>query len=200
MMSLIALSIFSFSITTVCALRSARALSISNFIHMLAVPVLGGSTIQFAGLESNLGNFFFSTVMYGLTLKALLFSFEEARECVVNILVALSIFFSLSFFADLVQPAPVFEVGTRIVAGAFTAFYTVQMLYLHFLEKVTKPLFSIIFLTIAAQILDSLIFFPIAFGGVMPIYDMIMFGISGVIIKSSLALASMPFLAYATRK
>lgn len=196
-MSLLLLSLFLLSMTTIAALHGVTLLATTNAIMMMCVPLLGAATVTAFGYSSNVGNIFFATVMYGLSLKLILYGAAEAQEAVNNVLFALVIVFGSIF---LLQEAhvlsPLFGTRVRIVGASFVSFWLVQSFFIILLERhaARQSILRVPLITIAMQALDSAVFFPCAFAGDLPAGEVMQFALIGWLTKSAIAALSIPFL------
>ncbi len=196
-MILMSLAAFCLSMTTWAALRGHLPLAITNATMMIMVPLLGGATFTMGEYGSNVGNIFFAAMMFGLSLQFLAHGPVAAHESINNTLLALVVVFTSLFLVDVFRPDPAFILPARLVGVSFVSFWTAQSLFIFLLQRYAflPPMLCVPAMTIFIQVIDSAIFFPCAFAGLLPVEKILTFAITGWLVKSAIVLGSMPFLA-----
>ena len=193
------LSLFLLGMTTVAALRSLAMLVATNAVMIFCVPMLGGPVFSVLGYSTNIGHIFFAVLMYGVSLKLLLYGANEAYKAVNNTLFALSIAFGSIFLLEQAHVlSPLFGTRIRIFGATFIAFWLAQSVYIVLLDRTAKyqSVLSVAVITILMQGLTSAVFFPCAFAGDLPPRLLLEFGLVGWFTKSAVAVISIPFLAF----
>ena len=196
---LLLLSLFLLSMTTIAALRSLAMLVATNAVMIFCVPMLGGPVFSALGYSTNIGHIFFAVLMYGVSLKLLLYGADEAYKSVNNTLFALSIAFGSIFLLEHAHVlSPLFGTRIRIFGAAFIAFWLAQSVYVALLSRTAKyqSILGIAVITILMQALTSAVFFPCAFAGDLPPRLLLEFGLVGWVTKSAVVIISIPFLAF----
>lgn len=167
--------------------------------------------IPLFGLEASLGNIMYGTIFLGTDVLNEIFSKKEAKKAVY-----LGFFVMLSTLAimqialwftpdqsDFANPAleTIFGFMPRLVLGSLTAFIISQLFDVNIFQWIKKKLPADKYLwirnngsTIVSQLIDTLIFVPIAFLGRVPSDVLIGILISTYLIKVLVAALDTPFI------
>ena len=167
---------------------------------MVGISTCGAAEIKVLGLHSNTGNIFYGTVMYLTSMQVLMAGRERVIKSIKKVFFVL-ICLQLLFWILWINPHPVplflgvvVNSSANIVAASFLAFVISQACCVFLVERLKG--FAIP--SILAQVVDSAIFFPIAFyGKIGSVFD---FAIDGLKIKIVVALLAWPFGASIIKK
>lgn len=197
-MILIGLALFCLSMTTWAA-RNVSLLMVSNAMMMVCIPIIGSSTFQILEYTSTLGNFFFASMIHGLTLRHRIYGQAAARETVRTILLALTLVFGAMILINAHEPNSLFVIPARMMVASFTSFWLVQSILIHGLTRYrhSHPLLSIPAASVAMHLLACAIFFPCAFLGVLSREEVLRFSVLGWLTRSSIAILAIPFVLHA---
>ena len=156
--------------------------------NIFLISFFGAMTLTAGSLSSNIGNLFFPFVLLSqfITLR------KNGKHVALNnvwIVTGAIIFFSAitSLMGKDVPPS-------SIAAGSLCAFIVGQFFFVWFADKFKSVWMAYGINMIITEILDSLIFFPIAFSN-LPLRTVLFMAISGLVIKSILGISLIP-LAY----
>ncbi len=183
--------------TTFAAALSQPMLAVNNAIMMICVSLLGTPTLVILGYSTNLGNVFYATTMFGLSLKYLGYGRRKAHRAITHILFAMVIVSGSMFLMDeALVLSPMFETRIRILGASFVSFWLVQSFFITLLDRLAQrsSVWRVAIITIVMQALDSAVFFPCAFGGDLPSDTMLQFAVVGWLSKAAIAVCSIPFL------
>jgi len=167
--------------------------------------------IPLFGLEASLGNIMYGTIFLGTDVLNEIFSKKEAKKAVylgfVVMLSTLAIMQMALWFtphvSDFASPAleTIFGFMPRVVLGSLSAFIVSQLLDVNIFQWIKSKLPQDKYLwirnngsTMVSQLIDTLIFVPIAFWGVVPTYVLIGILISTYLIKLIVAILDTPFI------
>ena len=193
LLCILALAAFMLAVVVYAAMSRVTVLASAMSALILSVPLIGTEFFTVAQYSSNVGNIPYAGVMFGLALKYLRYGALEARQAVKAMMVALvMVFGSMAFLDECGLLATQFHLSTRIVGASFTTFYLVQSLFIWGLHR--TPVWAVPLVTIAAQALDSAVFFPLAFATLLPPDTVLEFAIVGFLTKAGIAVLSVPFL------
>ena len=167
--------------------------------------------IPLFGLEASLGNIMYGTIFLGTDVLNEIFSKKDAKKAVylgfVVMLSTLAIMQMALWFtphaSDFASPAleTIFGFMPRVVLGSLSAFIVSQLLDVNIFQWIKSKLPQDKFLwirnngsTMVSQLIDTLIFVPIAFWGVVPSNVLIGILISTYLIKIIVAVLDTPFI------
>jgi uncharacterized integral membrane protein (TIGR00697 family) len=167
--------------------------------------------IPLFGLEASLGNIMYGTIFLGTDVLNEIFSKKDAKKAVylgfVVMLSTLAIMQMALWFtphaSDFASPAleTIFGFMPRVVLGSLSAFIVSQLLDVNIFQWIKSKLPQDKFLwirnngsTMVSQLIDTLIFVPIAFWGVVPSNVLIGILISTYLIKLMVAVLDTPFI------
>lgn len=177
-----------------------------SIVFMLCVGILGGKTITILGLSTNIGSVYFALFTFSFTSVFLREGYENTRELLIAVGVVyavLLIFLSLSNALPVAignesfsrALATISTYSLRSLVASLLALYVVQSVYLSVLSKLGKNTKLLVIPTIfVMQIVDSLVFFTVAFLGTMSNAALISYMVSGLVCKISIALLLLPFI------
>ncbi|XMB72500.1 queuosine precursor transporter [Mycoplasmatota bacterium WC30] len=168
------------------------------------------------GLEANLGNIMYGTIFLATDVLNEVYSKKEAKKAVylgfmTMIFTVIIMQIAIQFIAS---PADfghdsletIFGFMPRIVLGSLTAFIISQLIDVNLFQKIKQKLPENKFLwirnngsTIVSQLIDTIIFVPIAFIGTVPTSVLISILVSTYLIKILVAALDTPFI-YLTKK
>jgi queuosine precursor transporter len=180
-------------------------------VNLLLVSVLGAKTTEIFGFVTNSGNIFYAAATFALLLTAELFDGRTARRGLWFGVVGV-VFFLVA--AQLVIGAPgtpasrevdeamrsLFVFVPRVTLASLVALIVSQNLSITFfvwLQRLThKRWLGLRYLVAVglAQLVDSLLFFAIAFAGTVPGPVLLQIMVTGLFVKIIFGLISTPFL------
>ncbi len=169
--------------------------------------------IQIFGITATLGNIMYGTIFLATDALNELYGSKKARSAVfIGFFVMLATLavmqLALEFIpadSDTVQSSleVIFGFLPRIILGSFTAFIISQLFDIYIYQKIKQkmPDDKWLFLrnngsTIVSQLLDSLIFVPIAFLGVYEFGIVIEIFVTTYLVKVIVAMLDTPFLYF----
>lgn len=167
------------------------AVLVGAVVNMCLIAVFAQRHLDFFGFSSNIGNVFYAAVFFAFSLAA--YHKDEFMEKLHAIFGTVLIF---ALMGQVIQALPVHNqevadalsvvTGTtiRIATASFLAFYVSNginyvILNMNKLALWHRKLIG----NFTGQLVDSLIFFPVAFAGVLPAETVFGFTVSGLVIK-----------------
>lgn len=197
---MIPLALTVLGIPTLASRMGLKSISVSNILFMLLVPLAGAPMISVYGFESNLGNFFYAAVVLGVAYKAWFHGKQEAIRCINYIFFANVILFLILNVVHYSVGISIYDTSTRIALASFASFLVGQRMLVHLLSQFRSHSMYVVMPTVMVlvQAVDSVLFFPMAFGYVLPFGTIVTIAVNGFLIKSALALLSVPFLYVST--
>ena len=193
------LAVFLLGMTTVAAMRAQTLLATNNAIMMICMPLLDASILSKFGYCTDVGSIYYAALMYGLTLQLNLYGAKAALGEVNTILFALAIVFGSIFLLQEAQVlSPLVETHVRVVGAAFVSFWLMLSWFITLLEHASRQnrLWLVPVITIVMHGLDSAIFFPCAYGGEVPVNELLHLILVGWATKSAITVLSIPFLLW----
>ena len=195
---LVLLSLFLLAMTTLAASRSVSLLAASNAIVMICVLLLGVSPIDLFGYTNIACNIFYAVGMFGCCLQFFVCGAAEAlgaiRQCLIAFLLVFGSIFALEYvhFLD-----PMFDSRIQLAGARLLTFALVQSFHVYLLGRPSRwpaPLHAVVVI-MSMQVFDAIIYFPIAFIGLLPPENILEYGIVGLLTRLAVTLLSGPFLA-----
>lgn len=189
------------------------ALTLAGAVSMVGVSVFGSAFTNYGfGFTSNIGNVFFAGSVFALTLLSLGWGVNYARQYVKDVFFVLFAWSVASaFIVDSgmrLLPSEIAEALHTIIAGAdhillasFVAFLVGQNVFVYVFDRYAslRRWARVLLATICMQIVDSVIFFPVAFYATLSVSDMVQVATVGLVVKVSIAVASLAFVPFALR-
>jgi uncharacterized PurR-regulated membrane protein YhhQ (DUF165 family) len=196
------LSLFLLGMTTFAASRFLPLLAQTNAIMMVCVPLFGAATLSVFDYRVYVGDVFMAVVMYGLTLKHMLFGTKAAIDAIKYMLFSLVIVLGTVFMLQHAH-ALTLEYGTeaQAIGARIVTFCLVQSFFVALMDRFAalQSVYRIVFITIAMQALDSAVYYPCAFAGDVPVEELMRITLLGWATKSVVAVLSVPFLLWCQR-
>ena len=143
-------------------------------LNMAFIAFFGDLSFTIFGLASNYGNIAYAAVFYGVSLLASEFSFKETVKIV-------SIIFFTSFLSLIISG------HGQLIVASFFSFWLANVINVIFVQKEKKVLGNIF-----GQFVDSIIFFPLAFGSRLPWNIIFQYLVLGFAIKTTLNILDTP--------
>jgi queuosine precursor transporter len=183
----------------------------SIIVNLLLVSTLGAKTVAIFGFVTNSGNIFYAAAVFATLLLVEIYGVNSARWS-VGFSVALITFFLIATRLVIDMPGlsdnetvnqalrEVFTFVPRVALASIIALAVSQnvaiAVYERLKEKYSHRLVWMRNLAsvMASQLIDSLLFFSIAFLGVISTGELVQFMLAGFVIKVLFGLASTPFL------
>ena len=143
-------------------------------INLLLIAGFGSTLIDFFGFTTNLGNVFYVAITFTFYILFDKYGREVAKNAIWSSLFLTLLFIFVAKLSVLVQGAPALTipVSSRLIVASLLAFAVAQNVNLKIYERLSllgdknKLLLKMNISNIGTQIVDSLIFFPLAFYGV----------------------------------
>ncbi len=202
-----------FSITCICFKKYGR---IGLFVWMCVSTIICNiqaiKIIELFGFTTSLGNISYGAIFLTTDILSERYGEKEARKAIVLSFFTLLIFtLSMSLFLKYIPSSidttndalkVVFDFLPRITIASLINCILSQLIDAK-MYKILKERFGKLWVsnngsTIISQLLDTVLFVLIAFGGVIPVVDMIEMGITTLLFKVIIALLDTPFLYYVT--
>ena len=189
--------------------RSIRAFAKLMIINMFLIAIFGGRTKEVFGHATNIGNIMFAAVLLAQAIVVRRWGRIAALENVVMIFIAMVIMFVLAQTIKYTPAAPgdpiaesinaVLSGSAKVAHASFVAFAIVQYVFVEAMWRLRDwPTWLSYGLTaVAAQALDSAIFFGVAFGASADIETIIGMAVVGFVIKAGFAMLTVPIVAAA---
>ncbi len=175
------------------------------------VAVFGGKLVSIFGFTSNVGNIFYAVVFLGVQLTL---EYYGRKDAIRSVRVS---FFAVSFFVLMGQVVlgfqteavsgelsgalgVIFEFVPRIMIASLTAFALSQYVNIYVYNFVRRKTgerrlwLRSLTAVFGGQLVDSLLFFSIAFWGLMPISTIAEIMMVGFVIKVAIGVMALPFL------
>ncbi|MEK9172955.1 MAG: queuosine precursor transporter [Patescibacteria group bacterium] len=175
------------------------------------VAVFGGKLVSIFGFTSNVGNIFYAVVFLGVQLTL---EYYGRKDAIRSVWVS---FFAVSFFVLMGQVVlgfqteavsgelsgalgVIFEFVPRIMIASLTAFALSQYVNIYVYNFVRRKTgerrlwLRSLTAVFGGQLVDSLLFFSIAFWGLMPISTIAEIMMVGFVIKVAIGVMALPFL------
>ena len=203
-----------FSITCICYKKYGR---IGLFVWMCVSTIICNiqaiKVIDLFGFTTSLGNISYGAIFLTTDILSEIYGEKEARKAIVLSFFTLLIFtLSMSLFLKYTPSSVdttndslkvVFDFLPRITFVSLINCILSQMIdakmYKILKEKYGKLWVSNNGSTIISQLLDTVLFVVIAFGGVIPFINMVEMAITTMLFKVIIALFDTPFLYYVTK-
>lgn len=195
----LALIVLEFAFIYLASKLERRFLAVCSIVNMIAISIFGWLLVDTFWLIWNVWNIFYASVFLSTGITIMREGEEYAYKVTNMILYAMVMALALALLITTVDGinqdgltshlhALIYPVPNLIVAS-WTAFYMSQGILILLSRKILKNAWHMVILTILIQFIDSLIFFPIAFGTLW--FSMIW---DGFFIKWALAILSYPIL------
>ncbi len=203
-----ALAIFAF--VRFCFIQGRRWLQASIVINLILITVFGAKLVTIFGAVTNVGNVFYAMVFFATQLIVEHYGKREARRSIL--LGASSIVFFIAIGQLTVSyegiaassaandaMAALFKFTPRLALASITAYVFAQSVNIWvyaYMRRTYRPQIWIRSASASAsgQLIDSVIFFTIAFAGVLPTPILIQSMLTGFAVKFLIGVGSIPFL------
>ena len=169
------------------------------------IILFAGKLMMIGGLITNIGTVLYATVVAGQMFILEKYGFNQARQVMNSIIYSITNIFMVGigiYYMPIIAGNDVaysinavLDHSWRIIAASYLAFYIAQslMLYLWYKYHSKGFWFRMILSLVALQAVDSLLFFPTAFGFVSNLTTII---ISGFVVKIIIGLLFLPIIKY----
>lgn len=177
--------------------------------NMIGITIFAPKLMELGGYTTNIANIFYASVVLGVAVILVKYGLSHAIKTIASTLYALMVYVTLSYLlgsfptveGDTMAAVidPVTFSGIRIVGASFLAFFISNFTFINLLDRLKD---SHIFLgytlgIILLQAVDSIIFFPIAFGQSFNWHE---FMIVGFMFKVIIGMIYFPVFYITTRK
>ncbi len=199
-----------FAFIRYCFFQGRRWLQASIVINLLLISVFGAKLIAVFGLVTNVGNIFYAMVFFAGQLLVEHYGKEEGKKSVWLGLAAVIFFVAIGQLTVRYTGIPeaadasaaiatLFKFTPRLALASMLAYLCAQSINVRLYSYLRGRSISRIWLrsllsTAAGQLVDSGIFFTVAFAGVLPISVFFETMLVGWAVKCALGALSVPFL------
>ena len=166
-------------------------------LNMILITLFAPRLIEVGGMVTNVGTIFYSAVMVSQLLIFHLFGKEEVTHTIRMVLWMLLGFVGISGWINMLPVvqgnesyaaamSAILSFPPAVVFASFFAFVIGQSFVIRCMASEEKRKPTIVFYSmcaIMAQIVDSVIFFPLAFGSFMPITEIPSLMLAGIAAK-----------------
>lgn len=201
------------AVAIAAATKRPTMLSLVTAFMLVMIPLLGQDIINYYGLVVNIGAIFFSAVVFGVTAMTLKYGKKHGRDTVIFSFAMLSLYVLVTQIVLLIEPVEssiavreslsvVLDANFRILTASFLGFWISQTILVRLAWGVyqrANVYVAALIGALAVHTIDAFIFFPIAFGGVLPVEEVIGLMKDGFIVKMAIALISIPFFSIVTK-
>ena len=180
-------------------------------VNIVLVSTFGSQLVPVFGFLTNAGNVFYASIFLAMNMIIELYENRDARRVIWVGFMALVLFIIMGQFVIRMHGAPesltindsiatLFHSVPRVAFASICAYLVAQYINLWLYRALkSKHRERLLWLrnitsTSAAQIVDSVLFFSIAFLGLLPLHLIIQSILIGTAIKILVALLSTPFL------
>lgn len=183
----------------------------SIIANLLFISIFGAKLITVFGVVTNVGNVFYAVVFFVLYILVEHYSAEEANRAVWVGFFGVLLFIVSSQFIIGFTGTPesmeanhaievLYGVVPRIAIASLFAYLITQHLNIWFYDKLRREhngawmWLRVSVCVLLFQIIDSVLFFTVAFLGVLPFSELAQVMIVGYIVKVTAGIASIPFM------
>jgi queuosine precursor transporter len=209
-------AVLDLSLALVCFYKGKTYLYTALAINLILVSIFGGKLIEIFGFSTNVGNVFYASVFFMTHLLIEHYGKEEGFKTIKIGLFSIILFtlmaqltMRFTSLSDTITLSAsldnIFSNSLRIAAASLLAFLVAQLVNVNmysFLYRVTnKELlwFRDNFSNIVGQLIDSIVFFTLAFLGAIPNELLIQAIFTGFLIKVLVGFLGTPFLYLSLR-
>ena len=186
-------------------------------VNLILVSALGSEIISLVGAVTNAGNVFYALAIFALAILHELYGKKTARRAVwvgfigvviFVVMTQVTIQFAGSAFSQVPQGSfeIVFEQIPRIAFASSIAYLIAAHFFVWLYDRLRRKLVGFRLMGIAylasvfaMQVVDSAVFFSVAFGGLMPAGILLQIMAVGFLSKFAVAIVSTPFLYWSRR-
>lgn len=191
--------------------RVGRRLFVGTIVNLILIAVFGGKLISLFGFTTNVGNIFYAAVFFSTHLTLEYYGRKDAIRSVWISFAAVNFFVLMGQVVLGFQDEPVtrefgvalgvvFGIVPRVMIASLVAFilsqYLNAYLYDFMRRKAGEARLWLRSLTavVGGQLVDSLLFFSIAFWGLLPISIIAEVMVVGFLMKVAIGVMAVPFL------
>lgn len=178
-------------------------------VNLILIALFSQKEIHLLGFTSNVGNIFYAAIFTAFSLMALKYPVKNFFQ-IVSVAFLKYLFFIALFFWAIKLPTVlgnelvgvrleyIFSQSIRVFMASFLAFFLSNFVNMFLISKSFKNdvVWSKILGNVTGQIVDSVIFFPLAFWGVLTANEIYSFLLGGLLIKLFLNIVDTPFVLY----
>lgn len=199
-----------FAYVLLCFRLGRRWLYASIATNLILIGVFGAKLVELFGSVTNVGNIFYVAVFFTGQLLVEHYGKTEGKKSILIGFAGAAFFTLMGQLTIAFAPAlngseaasileRLFEFSPRIAAASLLAYVFSQMLNIHLYSYVMAKKPDLIWLrsfvaSAAGQALDSIIFFTIAFAGVLAVPELAIAAITGYVVKLVVGTLSIPFI------
>ncbi len=187
-------------------------LGVSIVVNLILITTFGAKLIPIFGVVTNVGNVFYATIFTAAMILTERYGKKEAYASVWIGFLGLVVFMGMAQFTTQMASVPegsqiadamhtIFDGAIRIAIASIAAYLVSQHVniwafdYLRTKQSTQALWIRVMASTFMGQLLDSAIFFSIAFAGEVPMNILLETIIVGFAAKISVAALSIPFIA-----
>lgn len=193
----------------------AEMVTVAVSVNLLLIGMFGAKLISIFGFISNIGNIFYATTFFAVQLLLERYGRREAVRAIWAGVFSLALFVVMGQIAlnlgEIVVSsdvdkaiATVFQGGVRLGVAIGLPFLIAQHIQIAIFEALKRSTgrrllwVRSIAATVGGQLVDSILFFSIAFAGILPDQLVFQMMVVGFLAKTGFGLLSIPLL-YASR-
>jgi uncharacterized integral membrane protein (TIGR00697 family) len=181
---------------------------------MISISVVGGQMMTVFGFHTNIGNAQYAGVILAHAVIAERYGIRHAQESVfVTFVTLILLFFPLTQLSRFYPIMPdnasyaghlhfVLNISARVIVASFVAYYAVNWTFVWLYDRWRNRSVWIKYVAnaVLAQALDSVLFFSIAFIGILDNRILIEVAVTGFVVKSAMAVMSAPLMMWVTAR
>jgi uncharacterized PurR-regulated membrane protein YhhQ (DUF165 family) len=175
-----------------------KCVGFAVLVNMLLVFTIGKFEVEIFGWHTNAANVAYASVFYGMSLVARDRGFIGTTKLITAVFLGSAAFLlaihMLQFLPIVVGnevPAEfifgLFKNSGQVVVAAGFAFWLSNLVNLYFVTRGQKVVGNVL-----GQLVDSAIFFPVAFSMILPTSMILEFSVTGFILKAALNVLDTP--------
>lgn len=185
-------------------------LIVSIVLNLVMVSLFGAKLVTRFGLTSNAGNVFYACVFFGTQLLTEIYGKREAQKSILIGVLAIVFFMVISQLVVLTVGLPetravnsaidtLFQAAPRVAAASLLAYLSSQFVSINLFSYLSertkgKMLYLRVNLTnLLGQMVDSVLFFTVAFYGILPTPVFVQTLFAGYLIKVAVGVGSTAF-------
>ena len=186
---------------TLAARLGRQFLICALIINLLSVGLFAQRLVPIVGYVTNITNVSYALTVFCSAILCEKFIFAKRMEPFYLGAFSLILFTILSQIIIAGDPTYIIvHAAPRNALAGFIGFSCAMGFFVSFWPLLNMPLWlKYMVLVVLTQALDSVLFFPIALGGILPVAKIIEIGTIGFVLKIVIGICSVPFLYIATR-
>ena len=202
-MTIYLLALADFLACTLAAKLGRQYVMAALILNLLAVGIFAQKIITIFGYDTNISNACYAATVFCMAIICEKYKEHSKSEAFLVGLFSLLLFTMISqiiVHGDSGSLATVFHATPRNSLAGFVGYTVAMGFFVQFWDILFMPVWmKYILLLIMIQSLDSILFFVIAFYGILSPNKLIEIGTIGFMVKIVIGICSVPFLYIATR-